>query len=154
MLLSRLAYMYKCGGYNATYYGKTKRQFKVRIWEHSGISHFTGKKVKIDNKLTTIQEHLLCCNYSPSFEDFSMLTWESSEFKLKITESLLIARDKPILNKADFSLPLSYFNITSVVIICFVKPYDAHLSHFAYTMIVCTVFTNMLRVSYFIENRM
>ena len=117
MLLSRLAYMYKCGGCNATYYGKTKRQLKVRIWEHSGISHFTGKKVKIDNnKLTTIQEHLLCCNYSPSFEDFSMLTWESNDFKLKIMEGLLIARDKPILNKADSSLPLSYFNITSVVI--------------------------------------
>ena len=155
MLLSGLVYQYKCGGCNATYYGKTKRHFKVRICEHLGISHLTEKKVKIDNnKLTAIQEHLLCCNYSPSFEDFSMLTWESSEFKLKITESLLIARDKPILNKADFSLPLSYFNITSVVIICFVKPYDAHLSHFAYTMIVCTVFTIMLRVSYFIENRM
>ena len=60
MSLSRLVYMYKCGGCSATYYGKTKHQFKVRIWEHSGISHFTGKKVKIDNnKLTTIQENLL-----------------------------------------------------------------------------------------------
>ena len=29
MLLSGLAYKYMCGGYNATYYVKTKRRFKV-----------------------------------------------------------------------------------------------------------------------------
>ena len=58
-----LVYKYKCGGCDATYYGKIKRHFKIRICEHLGISHITGKKVKIDNnKLTTIQEHLLCCN--------------------------------------------------------------------------------------------
>ena len=68
-----------------------------------------GKKVKIDNKkLTAIQEHLLCCNYSPTFEDFSILTRESNDFKLKIMESLLIARDKPILN-TDSSLPVELF---------------------------------------------
>ena len=95
---------------NATYYGKTKRHFKVQICERLGISHLTGKKVKIDsNKLTAIQEHLLCCNYSPSFEDFSILTRESNDFKLKIMENLLIARDKPVLNKADSSLPLELF---------------------------------------------
>ena len=104
MLLSGLVYQYKCGSCNATNY------FKVRICEHLGILHLTDKKVKIDNnKLTVIQEHLLCCNYSPSFEDFSILIWESNDFKLKIMESLLIACDKPILNKADSSLPLELF---------------------------------------------
>ena len=69
MLLSGLIYKYKCGGCNATYYGKIKRQ----NCEHLGISHLTGKKVKTgNNKLTTIQEYLLCCNYSPTFEVFSI----------------------------------------------------------------------------------
>ena len=55
MLLSGLAYKYKCGGCNAAYYGKNKRHFKVRICEHLRISHLPGKKVKIDNnKRTTI----------------------------------------------------------------------------------------------------
>ena len=49
MLLSGLVYMYKFGGCNSTYYGKTKRHFKVRIFEDLGISHLTGKEVKIDN---------------------------------------------------------------------------------------------------------
>ena len=49
MLLSGLVYQYKCGGCNATYYGKTKRHFKVRICEYLGIPRLSGKKVKIDN---------------------------------------------------------------------------------------------------------
>ena len=110
MLLSGLVYKRKCGGCNSTYYGKTKRHFKIRICEHWGISHLTGKKVKIDNnKLMTIHEHFLCCNYSPSYEDFFILTRESNDFKLKIMESLIIARDKPYLNKAGSSLPLDLF---------------------------------------------
>ena len=47
--------------------------------------------------------------YSPSYEDFSILTKESNDFKLKIMESLLIASDKLCLNKADSSLPLEVF---------------------------------------------
>ena len=109
MILSRLVYKCKCGCCNATYYGKTKRHFKVRICEHLGISLVTGKKVKIDNsKVKAIQEHLLCCNYSPSYEDFPILTRKSNDFKLKIMESLLIARDKPCLNKADSAFISGY----------------------------------------------
>ena len=107
MLLSGLVYQYKSGGCNATYYRKTKRHFKVPICEHLGISHFTEKKVKINNnKLTAVQEHLLCCNYCPYFEDFSILTRESNDLKLKIMENLLITRGKPVINKADSFLPL------------------------------------------------
>ena len=138
MLLSGLFYKYKRGGYNATYYGKTKRHFKVRICEHLGISHLTEKKVKIDNKLVPTQEHLWCCNHFPSFEDYFILTMESNDFKLKTMESLLTALDKTVLSKADSSMPLELSDITSVVIICFIT-YDAHLSHFAYTIVVCSV---------------
>ena len=85
MSLLGLVYKCKCSGCNATCYGKIKCHFKVRICEYLGISHLTGKKVKIDNnKLAAIQEHLLCCNYSSSFEDFSILSRESHDFKLKI----------------------------------------------------------------------
>ena len=109
MLHSGLAYKYKSGGCNATCYGKTKHHFNVPICNF-GISHLTGKKVKLDNnKLMGIQEHLLCCNYSPFFEDISILVRENNDFKLKILDSLLIARDKPVLKKADSSLLLELF---------------------------------------------
>ena len=45
VLLSGPVYQCKCGGCNATYYGKTKGHFRVRICEHLGISHLTDKKV-------------------------------------------------------------------------------------------------------------
>ena len=44
MLLSGLVYQYRCGGCNATYYGKTKRFFKVRICEHLGMSVTSYRK--------------------------------------------------------------------------------------------------------------
>ena len=110
MLISGLVYNYSCGGWYATYYGKIKRPFKVWILEHLGISHLTRKKVKIDNsKLTRIQEYLLCCNYSPSFEYIPIFTKESNNLKLKIMESLLIAYDKSDLNKNGSSLPSEVF---------------------------------------------
>ena len=134
--------------YNATCYGKTKRHFKVRICEHLGVSHLAEKKGEIDNnKLMAIHEHLLRCNYSPFFEDFSILIRESNEFKLKIMESLLIARGKLVHNKADSSLPseLFWFNI-SVYHMMFFTSYDAHLSYCAYTIVVCPVFNIMLQI--------
>ena len=48
-------YKYECGGCNTSYYGNTKHHFEVRICEHLGISHLTGKKAKIENKLMAIQ---------------------------------------------------------------------------------------------------
>ena len=99
MLRSGVVYKFQCGGCNATYYGKTKRHLKVRISEHLGISHLTGKKTKTSHHLTAIQEHLLFCNHSPSYENFTILTSEENDFKLTLMESILINRDKPLLNK-------------------------------------------------------
>ena len=62
-----------------------------------------------NNKPPAIQKYLLCCNYSPFFKGFSILTKESNDFKLKIIESVLGTRDKPALNKTNFSLPLELF---------------------------------------------
>ena len=43
---------------NASYYGKTKRHFKVRMCEYLGVSALTGKRVKGDND-SAIKEHYL-----------------------------------------------------------------------------------------------
>ena len=49
LLRSGIVYKFQCGSCNATYYGKTKRHFKVRMCEHLGISALTGKRVKGDD---------------------------------------------------------------------------------------------------------
>ena len=66
----------------------------VRIGEHNGISPLTRKKVK--PKISAVSNHLLLCNHSPSFENFSVLTKEKKKFLLELKESLLIMRDKPL----------------------------------------------------------
>ena len=108
-LRSGIVYKFKCGGCNATYYGKTKRHFKVRMGEHLGISALTDKKVKGD-KDSAIKDHLLFCNYLPNFDDFSILASNSNNFKVTLMESLLINRDHPPLNKNKQSLPLELFD--------------------------------------------
>ena len=108
-LRSGIVYKFQCGSCNATYYGKTKRHFKVRICEHLGSSALTGKRVKGDDD-STIKEHLLFCNHTPDFEDFSILATNNNDFKVTLMESLLINRDQPPLNKNKQSLPLELFN--------------------------------------------
>ena len=44
---SLLAYQCTCSSCNATYFGKTKKHFKVQMCEHLGISYKTGKSRKL-----------------------------------------------------------------------------------------------------------
>ena len=99
----------KCSGYNATYYGKTKRDFKVRICEHLGVSAITGKRVKGDSNSVIKEQHLFC-NHSSRFDDFSVLASNSKDFKVTLMENLLINRDHTPLNKNRHSLPLKLFD--------------------------------------------
>ena len=62
-LRSGIVYKFQCGSCNATYYGKTKRHFKVRMCEHLEISALTGKRVKgVDD--SAFKEHLLLFNHT------------------------------------------------------------------------------------------
>ena len=76
------------------------------------MSPFTGKKVKLI-KNSDVRDHLLHCNYSPSFEYFNILTYENKKFLLEIKESLLIMRDKPLLNRSISFAPLHLFDKVS-----------------------------------------
>ena len=109
VLCSGIVYKFQCGSCNATYYGKTKPHFKVRMCENLGISALTGKRVKGDYD-SAIKEHLLFCNLTPYFEDFSILVTNNKDSKVTLMESLLINRDDPPLNKNKQSLPLELFD--------------------------------------------
>ena len=108
-LRSGIVYKFICGGCNATYNGKTKRHFKVRMCEHLAVSSHTGKRAKGDNDFA-IKEHHLFCNHSSGFVDFSVLASNNNDFEVTLMESLLINRDHPPLNKSSHSLPLELFD--------------------------------------------
>ena len=42
-LRSGIVYKFHCGSWNATYYGKSKRHFKVRMCKQLGVSVLTGR---------------------------------------------------------------------------------------------------------------
>ena len=106
---SLLCYKFQCSSCNATYYGKTKRHFKVRVSEHMGVSARTGKNIK-STKNSAVRDHMLVCNNIVSFEDFSVLANGTNDFRIKLQESLLIHRDEPQLNKTFKSAPLMLFS--------------------------------------------
>ena len=69
------------------------------------FSHFKSHWKRIDsNPRMSFMLHLLSI-----LRKLFILTRKSNDFKLKIKESLLIARDKPVLNKGASSLLLGFF---------------------------------------------
>ena len=103
-----VVYKFQCGLCNESYYGECIRRLNVRIGEHMGISPLTRKKAK--PKGSVASDHLLLCNYSPSFENFSVLTKGNKKFLLEFKESLPITRDKHSLNRNIRSAPLYLFD--------------------------------------------
>ena len=107
-LSSHIVYKFMCSCCNATYYGQTQRHFFVRASEHLGITSLTSKFVKTPKK-SAIFDHMLLDGHKTSFDNISILLKESNPSKLQLKESLLIWRDKQILNKNIYSLLLELF---------------------------------------------
>ena len=76
----------------------------TRAEEHKGISNLTNKHVK-NVKESAVSDHLLQCNCAIDFDHFNVLA-SGTSFRLLIKDSLLIKRDKPVLNLTGKSFPL------------------------------------------------
>ena len=95
---SGISNRYTYSNCKVTCYEKTFPPFYTRAAEHMGISNLTGRSLKIV-KQSAISDHLFQCNCTINFDDFDILTAEPNKFKLLLRESLLIKRDKQILNR-------------------------------------------------------
>ena len=67
------------------------------------------KRVK-NMKESAVSDYRLQCDCVISFDDFDILASDTNNFRLLIKESLLIKRDKPILNRTIKSFPLKLFD--------------------------------------------
>ena len=83
--------------------------FFTRAAEHMGISNLTEKQVK-NIKESAVSDDRLQCDCVISFDDFDVLASDTNNFRLLIKESLLIKRDKPVLNRIIKSFPLNLFD--------------------------------------------
>ena len=78
-----------------------------KTWQIS--SNLTEKRVK-NVKQSAVSDHLLQCDCSINFDNFDILPSETNNFRLLIKESLLIMREKPVLNRTTTSFPLKLFD--------------------------------------------
>ena len=75
-LISGVVHEFQCGLWNESYYGESIRHLDIRSGEHTSVSPLTGKKVKHSNN-SALCDHLLHCNFLPSFDNFSILIQEN-----------------------------------------------------------------------------
>ena len=94
---SKVIYKYTYGGCNSTYIGKTIRQLTVRVNEHIGRSCRTGILLK-KPPFSAIREHSQQCNSPVLSENFRIVSTACSDYELCVHESLLIFRDRPVIN--------------------------------------------------------
>ena len=109
---SHLLYRYTCSGCNATYIGKTRRHYLVRVFEHLGISLRTHKKFTYNpnnGNNSAILNHVHGQNCVGKEENFKIIGSAANDFHLCLKESLLIQKEKPKINTSDNSMPLKLF---------------------------------------------
>ena len=63
-----------------------------------------------NEKESAVSDNCLQCDCIISFDNFDVLASDTNNFRLLIKESLLIKRDKPILNRTIKSFPLKLFD--------------------------------------------
>ena len=78
---------------------------KVRVSEQQDLCPRTGKLVKG----TSVRDHLLDCDHTVVWEDFSIIGRVSNYYLLETKESLFIKRDNPSLSRNKYSQELFLF---------------------------------------------
>ena len=104
-LQSNVVYSYTCEQCSAQYYGETTRHLKTRVAEHRGLSARTGNPLS-NPSFSSIRDHALSTGHDIETSNFNIL-YKTHVNNLKVSESVLIHKDKPSLNNADCSVPLN-----------------------------------------------
>ena len=104
--------------------------------EHIGVPILTWKKVK-PSADSTACNHLLHCNFLPSFDSFSILAHGSKKYFLKLKDDLLITRNKPTINRNINSTSLYQFGTDSSRLLAYSKlVYLTSLVYFILNIII------------------
>ena len=107
-LRSHLVYRLLCWDYV-----ETERHLNIRSWEYLSLSALTGKRETTKNW----QSKITACFLIPWVRLNNFQFWRISQIKLLIKESLLVSRDRPLLNKQVKSIPLQlYYSLLQFII--------------------------------------
>ena len=101
---SSIVYQYSCESCSHLYIGSSTRNLYMRMSEHQGKSYRTGNYVNKTN--SSIFDHKFSCDTQIDTHNFKILDHASSEFRLRILESLYIHKERPQLNDMQSAMPL------------------------------------------------
>ena len=101
---SSIVYQYSCESCSHLYIGSSTRNLYMRMSEHQGKSFRTGNLVQKTN--SSIFDHKFSCDTQINSDNFKILDYSSSEFRLRILESLYIHKERPQLNDMQSAMPL------------------------------------------------
>ena len=99
---------FQCKLCKKLYHGERVRHLTVRSGGDISISTLTSKRVKL-RKHSDVCYYLLNSNYSPFFEDFSVMCHKNKKYLLELKESLYIMRDRSSMNRNIHFAPLYLF---------------------------------------------
>ena len=111
-LKSHFIYKFTCNCCNAVYIGESTRHYCTRRGEHLRKSEFTGKHME-SRAITSVFKHFVDKgHWGNNDESFSILAVNPfvKEHVLQVQETILILRDKPLINGSIGSVPLFLFN--------------------------------------------
>ena len=103
-LASSVVYQYTCRQCSATYIGETKKQLRVRISQHKGISFRTDRPLSSFDS-SKIYEPSFDSNQPTSDDSFKILS-NCTVFDFKGLESLYIHKLQPKINYQNSSFDL------------------------------------------------
>ena len=108
--MSSVVYKFSCASCGASYLGSTQKSLYCRVQQHAGKSFRTGLPLSKPVE-SSIREHCHnVCKINFSIDDFNVIDRESSEFKLRLLESVHIHKQKPELNNMMSASPLHIVN--------------------------------------------
>ena len=83
-----MVYKFQCGLCNEFDYGECVTHLALRNDKRIGISLLTNKRGQ-PKKYSPVCDHLLNCNYSPTFEDFNALCHKNKKYFLELKKTFL-----------------------------------------------------------------
>ena len=110
MSRSSIVYTFTCAVCGTQYTGSTCRTFNIRVSEHAGKSHRTGRPLAVPPH-SAIRAHTEnTCGAPVRHEHFKIVDSASDPVSLRILESLYIFKHRPQLNDTASAYPLNVVN--------------------------------------------
>ena len=144
LVCSNVVYNLSCSGCNAPYFSKTTRNLLVRCNEHLGVNK-SGYKLAAPSPSSTRDYVKQTCHIA-SIDDFCFINKTDNSYDLLVHESLLIQKERTILNSQQSSISMVLFSSRFFTLCLFFLLLVCLISHNTFSYCVFSALRALLRV--------